>query len=97
MVAIPSGVFCFNTTGVEIEGDDAHGVDYQFPWEVTPRREHRQWMTVAPFFIDKYPVTNKQFADYLRSSGYRPRDRHNFLKHWQANGSYLPQDAGLYI
>jgi formylglycine-generating enzyme required for sulfatase activity len=34
------------------------------------------------YFIDKYPVTNKDFAEFLTSSRYRPSDTINFLKHW---------------
>jgi iron(II)-dependent oxidoreductase len=29
-----NAAFTFVTKGLEIEGDDAHGVDVQFPWEV---------------------------------------------------------------
>ena len=31
MVAIPPANFSFVTVGIEIEGDDQHGVDIQFP------------------------------------------------------------------
>ena len=39
------------------------------------------------FLIDKYPVTNAQFYDFIQSSGYRPADTANFLRHWE-NGVY---------
>jgi len=42
------------------------------------------------YFIDKYPVTNRQFHDFLLSSSYRPKDTTNFLRHW--NGSVLPKE-----
>jgi formylglycine-generating enzyme required for sulfatase activity len=44
-------------------------------------------MTVAPFFIDRHPVTNAEFQTFLESTGYRPEDDHNFLKHWR-DGTY---------
>ncbi|HVN59473.1 MAG TPA: SUMF1/EgtB/PvdO family nonheme iron enzyme [Bacteroidales bacterium] len=46
-------------------------------------------VTVAAdsFLIDKYPVTNAQFYDFIQSSGYRPNDTSNFLRHW-VNGVY---------
>lgn len=37
---------------------------------------------VAPFWIDRYPVTNAQFAVFLRATGYRPAHPEHFLAHW---------------
>ena len=34
------------------------------------------------FWLDRYPVTNEQFATFLAASGYRPRHRESFLAHW---------------
>ena len=39
---------------------------------------------VDSFLIDKYPVTNVQFYDFIMASGYRPADTTNYLKHWQS-------------
>ncbi len=41
------------------------------------------------FYIDIYPVTNKQYYDFVTQSGYLPGDTVNYLKHWR-NGKYLP-------
>lgn len=71
---------------------DDRGVDVQFPWEPSPRRFHDAWLDIGPFYMDKFPVTNAQFAKYINASLYESRDPHNFLKHW-ANSSYLPKDA----
>jgi formylglycine-generating enzyme required for sulfatase activity len=35
------------------------------------------------FAMDETPVTNAQFARFLRASGYRPRHGENFLKRWK--------------
>jgi formylglycine-generating enzyme required for sulfatase activity len=35
------------------------------------------------FHMDRYEVTNAEFRDFLTASGYRPRDPHNFLRHWK--------------
>jgi len=83
MVLVPHGNFTFATSGIEIEGDDAHGVDVQFPWEDTPRRAHSRVLEVPPFYIHKYPVTNKNYSDYLAASGYSPRDPAYWLKNWE--------------
>src|SRR6478672_2602574 len=39
-------------------------------------------VTVADFTIDRFPVTNLQFQQFLEESGYWPDDDTNFLKHW---------------
>jgi formylglycine-generating enzyme required for sulfatase activity len=93
MVAI-SGTegYVFAVSGIEIEGGDdieidIPGVDVQYPWEDAPRRHHVHKLEIKPFFIDKYPVTNKQFKEFLDASRYRPEDDHNFLRDW-SNGNY---------
>ena len=83
MVAIPGGVFNFEVTGIEVEGYTWAGMDFQYPWESTARRAHRRRMTIAPFHIDRYPVTNAEFKRFLDASGYWPADDHNFLRDWE--------------
>jgi formylglycine-generating enzyme required for sulfatase activity len=34
------------------------------------------------FYMDKFPVTNREFLKFLHATKYRPRDTANFLKHW---------------
>ncbi|HVX61668.1 MAG TPA: sulfatase-like hydrolase/transferase [Pirellulales bacterium] len=89
MVRIPAGKFRFKVEGVEIEGGDEPGVDVQYPWEDLPRRFHEKELELKAFFIDKYPVTNAQFKEFLTASGYRPKDEHNFLKDWR-DGDFPP-------
>jgi gamma-glutamyl hercynylcysteine S-oxide synthase len=83
MVLIPGGAFDFRVEGVEIEGSISPGVDVQYPWEDSPRRFHEHPMQVAPFFIDKYPVTNAQFKQFLDATHYAPTDSTNFLRDWK--------------
>ena len=87
MVRIPGGHFIFKVRGTEIEGGSMNGVDVQYPWEDTPRRFHEHVMEIKPFFIDKFPVTNAQFKQFLDATHYAPRDPANFLHDW-TNGSY---------
>ena len=87
MVKIPGGWFDFNVVGTEIEGGGSVGVDVQYPWEDSPRRFHEKMMQVAPFFIDKFPVTNAQFKQFIDATNYAPKDRINFLRDWK-NGAY---------
>ncbi len=83
MVTVPEGEFDFVVGGIEIEGYTWAGLDFQYPWEELPRRQHRRRMVMRRFHIDRFPVTNAEFARFLSSSSYRPRDPHNFLRHWQ--------------
>jgi formylglycine-generating enzyme required for sulfatase activity len=87
MIKIPGGSFVFRVQGTEIEGGASDMVDVQYPWEVSPRRFHEHEMTVAAFYIDKYPVTNAQFKSFLDATHYAPKDAINFLRDWK-NGTY---------
>lgn len=83
MVRIEGGDFHFAVKGVEIEGENAIGVDVQYPWEDSPRRFHEQHMQMPDFFIDRYPVTNAQFKQFLDATHYHPADDGNFLADWE--------------
>ena len=39
-------------------------------------------VSLTDYLIDMTPVTNAQYHEFLRASGYEPRHRQNFLKHW---------------
>jgi len=47
---------------------------------------------IDSFLIDKYPVTNSQYYEFLQNSGYRPADTARYLKHWQS-GMYKQGQA----
>lgn len=69
MVKIPAGKFLFKATN----GD-----------EFIPYPKHNQGKTfdMPSFYMDKYPVTNKQFKAFLDAVHYQPKDSANFLKNW---------------
>lgn len=87
MIRIPGANFLFKVQGTEIEGGVDPGVDVQYPWEDSPRRFHEHTLAIAPFFIDKFPVTNAQFKTFLDATHYSPHDPINFLRDWK-NGAY---------
>ena len=87
MVKIPGGGFLFEVSGIEIEGANDTGVDVQYWWEDSPRRFHRQTITLKSFYIDKYPVTNAEFKKFIDAMHYHPKDDLNFLRDWK-DGSY---------
>lgn len=87
MVKIPAGDIVFDVSGVEIEGGNSIGVDVQYPWEDSPRRHHQHLMHLDAFYIDRHPVTNAEYKDFMAASHYHPKDDHNFLRDWK-NGAY---------
>ena len=97
MILVPAvAKFRFKVSGIEIEGNDEPGVDVQYPWENIPRRHHDKQIEINAFYIDKYPVTNREFKKFLDATNYRPKDDHNFLRDWK-NGSLsgrLGKEAG---
>lgn len=87
MVKIPEADYVFRVNGIEIEGMNDDGVDFQYPWESSARRYHEHKIHIRAFWIDKYPVTNAEFKRFVDATQYHPADDHNFLKDW-SNGSY---------
>jgi len=73
MVEIPAGEYVFTTSG---NPDDPNPI---IPY---PEKADGLKTKMKRFFMDKYPVTNAQFALFLKKSGYKPKDRTNYLKHW---------------
>lgn len=78
MVKIPAGKF-----RMEVE----YG-DFFIPY---PEVIHKGEMEMPAYFMDKFPVTNAEFKEFLEKSGYRPSDPEHFLEHWE-NGSPKPGD-----
>lgn len=75
MVRIPSGNFTWKTT---------HGDEFiRYPSE-----PDNTAFSMPAFYMDKYPVTNRQFKAFLDDGEYWPADTSNFLKHW--SGMQIP-------
>jgi len=87
MVKIPEADYVFRVNGIEIEGMNDEGVDFQYPWESSARRYHEHKIHIDSFWMDKYPVTNAEYKRFLDATHYHPADDHNFLKDWN-NGAY---------
>ena len=69
MVPIQGGTFNF------YRGNEADFIPYPDNFD-TLRVE------IEDFLMDRYPVTNRQFKEFLSATGYTPSDTSNFLKHW---------------
>ncbi len=96
MVLVPATDFTFKVDGIELEGFNDVGVDVQYPWENSPRRQHLHRLHIDSFWIDRYPVTNAQFKKFLDATHYHPKDDLNFLRDWQDGhvSGGLGQQAG---
>jgi len=92
MVLVPSAdSYIFEVNGTEIEGTDEYGVDFQYPFEAQPSKFHSHTFDhPRGLYMDRFPVTNRQWADFVNASGYAPRglDTMNYLKHWAGAGTY---------
>lgn len=75
MVLVPGEAFSFN---VSTEEDF---IPYPEVSDITVK--------IDSFLIDKYPVTNAQYYEFMINTGYRPSDTTNYLRHWKS-GIYRP-------
>lgn len=58
--------------------------DFLRGWPFDQMLEHRIGPVNLPaFLVDECEVTNAQFAEFLKATGYHPRCATNFLKHWR--------------
>eukprot|EP01113_Clastostelium_recurvatum_P012691 TRINITY_DN1659_c0_g1_i5.p1 TRINITY_DN1659_c0_g1~~TRINITY_DN1659_c0_g1_i5.p1 ORF type:complete len:722 (-),score=166.39 TRINITY_DN1659_c0_g1_i5:56-1975(-) len=98
MTQIPSASFQFVVAGIEIEGGNQVGVDFQYSvlGETLPQRSHNGTIKIDSFYMDKYPVTNTQYASFLAKAGYVPKDCHNFLRDWSTNSTQSTCNVGTY-
>lgn len=69
MSLIPAGKFIFHGTN----GDEF--ISY-------PKQDEGKIFEMPSIYMDRYPVTNVQYRQFIQASGYRPADTTNYLKHW---------------
>jgi formylglycine-generating enzyme required for sulfatase activity len=77
MVLVPGSAITMNVTAAD---------------EFIPYPEVNIVTKVDSFLIDKYPVTNSQFYDFITNTGYRPADTARYLRHWQSGTFRQGQD-----
>jgi len=82
----------------EIQPDMVLVPGNRFSFKVTTNEEFITYPEISnsfdldSFLIDKFPVTNMQFYEFMISSGYWPADTSRFLKHWQSGTFKQGQD-----
>lgn len=72
MVKIPSGTFTMNVAN----GDE---------FIAYPKQGFPKTIAMSSYYMDKYPVTNSQFNQFIVETNYHPANTVNFLKQWLNN------------
>lgn len=84
MIEIPSTAFTMRVQlrtrecgfyGNEMDHDELYGNFHKPQW-------FERAVVLPAYAIDVTPVTNAQYAEFLRATRYQPRYPENFLKHW---------------
>ena len=70
---IPAGTFHFYTKREPGSAD---------PFIPLPDHQDTTDVKMQKFFMDKFPVTNREWMNFMKLSGYVPKDTTNYLKHW---------------
>jgi formylglycine-generating enzyme required for sulfatase activity len=78
MVLVPGTIFSYDVTTTE---------DFILYPDVSGKS-----VKIDSFLIDKYPVTNAQYFDFIVNSGYYPRDTTRYLKNWESGTFRQGQD-----
>lgn len=81
MVDIPEGEFFWKVS----QGDNF----IPYPQYGTNQKVH-----VKSFYMDKHPVTNAEFKEFIDETDYQPEDPSRFLRHWK-NGK-IPEGKENY-
>jgi gamma-glutamyl hercynylcysteine S-oxide synthase len=84
MVRIPGGPFVYRLTNPRPTAEYPYAFPpFQPTYAYVPGAPPfvRQ-LNVKPFWIDKYPVTNRRYAAFVAATAYHPQNDANFLKHF---------------
>ncbi|MCF8241391.1 MAG: formylglycine-generating enzyme family protein [Melioribacteraceae bacterium] len=73
MVKVTGGEYIFMMEPTEDPNPVVFYPDYSSPRNIN----------IKTFYMDKYPVTNQQYYEFMQESGYQPADKSNFLAHWE--------------
>jgi len=73
MVEIPAGMFVFKSQRSFLSPNEV----IPYPGDSTQRT-----LSIQKFYMDRYPVTNREFEKFLKATKYKPKNSTNFLKHW---------------
>jgi formylglycine-generating enzyme required for sulfatase activity len=69
MILIPAGEFLMGTSDEQIKELLRQFPSWKREWFANERPQHRVYLD--DFYIDKYPVTNAQFEQFVKATGYK--------------------------
>jgi len=76
---LPSNMVAIEAATVTLKRDFNKGA---FPLGFHDQLAPEVKMTHSAYAIDLTPVTNLEYEEFLKATGYEPRHKENFLKHW---------------
>jgi formylglycine-generating enzyme required for sulfatase activity len=77
LAQVPAGSFVWRVEHRQREGACYDEISHNWAYQHPERR-----VDMKGFSIDRYPVTNGDFREFLEATDYRPKIAANFLKHW---------------
>lgn len=87
MVRVPAGEFNFL---IDYRWREGLSLDSLYMDDSGVHYRNSKTVSLPSYLIDKYEVTNEDYKEFLKASGYQPKWSGNFLKHWD-DGEY-PDD-----
>jgi serine/threonine-protein kinase len=88
MVPVPSGQFLYGATEQQVEFYLSFSV-MNFPGMVEAIRAQfvlpQERRHLPDYRIDQFEVTNRQFKEFLDTTGYQPESKSHFLEHWKGD------------
>ena len=95
MAVIPGGAYNFNVRFRIREcgwyESDPSSIE-KFDGNLHQFRNLKRDVFLPPYAMDLTPVTNAEFAAFLKAASYRPKETTNFLKHWRNGAPPAGQD-----
>jgi hypothetical protein len=94
-VVVPAGEYLLTVRYRSRETGMYQGAPYVDEWKPLPPRLHdarvlqRSGTLERPVAVQRLEVTNRQFAEFVQSTGYQPLVPHRYLEHWR-NGAPAP-------
>jgi formylglycine-generating enzyme required for sulfatase activity len=86
MAVLPGGAYTFNVRFRIREcgwyESDPNTIE-KFGGSLHQFRNLKRDIVLAPYAMDLTPVTNAQYAEFLKASGHKPKESANFLRHWR--------------